>query len=213
MCFLHGWIFRVLDKAGLPALLQSFPQMISKDSTTALDCAGQVKGHFAVATGVWKGYAPVAFFFMKAFDTIFRWLHNTVIPKDLPAWLQLTPCADIDDVAVAAPSFQTLMLFQVIDMVISTNLNYERCYLVQHGHEACDTLRVNGSLKTVLIFGDLKITWVAEGVGAMIGLEGCLPRIKFVKVCSRIVTLRRAWSSVWWTRKSMRCPFEASWAP
>ena len=47
----QGWIFWVLAKAGLPAFLHCFLEKIYDDSTTAVEHACQVRGHFAIVRG------------------------------------------------------------------------------------------------------------------------------------------------------------------
>ena len=71
------------------------------------------------------------FFFTMAFDPIFRWLRNAVVPRgfSLPAFLQPTPSAYADDAAVAASYFRTLMpavalACRIIDSVTGMYLNH-----------------------------------------------------------------------------------------
>ena len=76
------------------------------------------------------GCSASDFLFTMAFDPIFRQLNGVVIPRDpsLPQWLQPTPCAWADHVAVSAPSIRTLMpavalAFRTIDLVTDMNFN------------------------------------------------------------------------------------------
>ena len=137
----HWWIFWVLDKASLPAFLQSFLRTIYHDCTNAVTHTDKVRGHFAMARDV-KQVCPANGFFTVTFDPIFRCLHDAAFPKDpsLPACLQPTQCAFADDFAVAAPSFRTLMpgvtpAYRIIDRVTTMNLNCKKSYWVQHGND------------------------------------------------------------------------------
>ena len=60
-----------------------------------------------------------------AFDPIFRYLENTIIPRN---FLQPVPCAYADDFAVAASSFRLLTsispAFEVVDHTAGLNLNH-----------------------------------------------------------------------------------------
>ena len=64
-----------------------------------------------MARGVRQGCPASGFLFAMAFDPIFRWLQDAIIPNN-PAgldFLQPVPCAYADDFAVAASSFRCLM--------------------------------------------------------------------------------------------------------
>ena len=69
----HWWIFRVLDKAGLPLFLQRLLWMIFDESITAVESAGKTSGHFPMARGLRQKCPASEFFFTKTFDPIFRW--------------------------------------------------------------------------------------------------------------------------------------------
>ena len=127
-----AWIFRVLHKAGLSALLLSFLKMIHIGSTTAVERAGRVRGHFAMARDVRHGCPVSGVPFTMAFDSIFTWLHDAVTPRDLTlsAWLQPIPCAHDGDFADAAPSVRTLMpvitsAFRIIDRDTGVNFKFK----------------------------------------------------------------------------------------
>ena len=85
--------------------------MIQSNNMTEVEFAGKTRGHFLMARGVRQGCPASSFLFGMAFDPIFRWLHDSVIPRDPPAqdFLQPAPCAYADDFAVAASSFRSLM--------------------------------------------------------------------------------------------------------
>ena len=81
----------------------------------------------------------------------------------VPEFLQLAPCVHADDLAVAAPSFRSLMTavspaFVVVDSVAGLNLNHPKCYSVQHGSS------------------EIKIVKHAKNGGTMIGPGGHLHR-------------------------------------
>ena len=82
-----------------------------------------------------------------AFDPIFRWLQESIIPRNVsnPEFLQPAQCAHADEVAVAS-SFGELMFalapaFRSIDCIAGLNLNYRKCCWVQYGNEENDSLR------------------------------------------------------------------------
>ena len=64
----HGWMFRLLAKAGLPPFLQSFLSKIYVDSTTSLEHAGQVRGHFAMTRSVRPGCPASGFIVTMVFE-------------------------------------------------------------------------------------------------------------------------------------------------
>ena len=74
--------------------------------------------------------------FATAFDPIFRWLQDAIIPRN-PAgvdFLQPAQCAYADDLAVAAPSFWCFMTslapaIQTVDEIAGLNLNYRKMLL------------------------------------------------------------------------------------
>ena len=68
----HWWIFRVLDKAGLPLFLQRLLWMIFDEIITAVQSAGKTSGHFPMARGLRQKCPASGFFFTKTFDPIFR---------------------------------------------------------------------------------------------------------------------------------------------
>ena len=74
---------------------------------TQVEIGGKYRGQFSMARGVRQGCPASGFLFAIAFDTMFRWLHSSVIPRDLPVldFLVHSPCAYAHDFAVAASSF------------------------------------------------------------------------------------------------------------
>ena len=94
------------------------------------------------------------FLFAVASDPIFRWLHDSIIPRDpaAPHFLRLSLCAFADDFAVAASSFWSVMAvlspaFVVVDRVAGLHLNHRKCCWVQYGsdgrHELWDWVSTN----------------------------------------------------------------------
>ena len=112
----HSWIFSVLENTGLPDFLCRFQRSIYKDSITHVEFAGAERGHFLMARGVRQGCPASGFLFAMAFDQIFRWLQESVIPKIVGnlEFLQPTQCAYDDDLAIASSSFRELMLVLAI---------------------------------------------------------------------------------------------------
>ena len=68
----------VLEKAGLPEFLR----MIYCNSTTQVEFAGSSRGQFPMARAVRPGCPASGFLFAMCFDPIFRWLQDTIIPRD-----------------------------------------------------------------------------------------------------------------------------------
>ena len=93
-----------------------------------------------------------------AFEPIFRWLQDAIIPRNPDGldFLQPAQCADADDLAVAALSFRGLM---AVDQVAGLNLNHRKCCSVQHGSERRESV----------------LRWVSD-VGTMIGQDGHIHR-------------------------------------
>ena len=87
----HSWIFRVLEKAELPEFICRFMRMIHCDSTTHVEFVGKIRGQFFMAWGVRQGSPASGFLFAMAFDPIFRWLQDTIIPKNPAAQDFLQP--------------------------------------------------------------------------------------------------------------------------
>ena len=84
-----------------------------------------------MARGVRQGCPASGFSFAMAFDTTFRWLKNTIFPRNpaAPDFLQHVPCVYADGFAVAASSFRLLMTalslaFEVVDQTAGLNLNH-----------------------------------------------------------------------------------------
>ena len=135
-----------------------------------------------MARGVIQGCPASGFLFAVAFDPIFRWLQDTIIPKNPadPNFLQPSPCAYADDFAVAASSFRLLMTalspaFVVVDRVAGLNLNHRKCCWVQYGNDSCHEL-LNWVATNCEEFHEMKIVKCARYVGTMIGPEGYLHR-------------------------------------
>ena len=78
----HSWIFSVLENTGLPDSLCRFLRSIFWDIITHVEFAGAERGHFLMARGVRHGCPASGFLFAMAFDPIFRWLQESIIPKN-----------------------------------------------------------------------------------------------------------------------------------
>ena len=81
-----------------------------------------------------------------AFDPIFRWLQESIIPRNPEnlEFFQPAKCAYADDLAVASSSFRELMFplapaFRSIDYIAWLNLNFRKSCWVQYGNEEHDS--------------------------------------------------------------------------
>ena len=104
----HSWIFSVLENTGLPDFLCRFLRSIYRDCITHVEFAGAKQGQFLMARGVRQGCPASGFLFAMAFDPIFRWLQESIIPRSVDnlEFLQPTQCAYADDLAIASSSFR-----------------------------------------------------------------------------------------------------------
>ena len=95
----HSCIFSVIEKTGLPGFICRFLRSIYRDSITHVEFAGADRGQFLMARGLRQGCPASGFFFAMAFDPIFRWPQETVIPRnpDNLDFLLPTQCAYADD--------------------------------------------------------------------------------------------------------------------
>ena len=82
-CVSHSWIFHVLEKAELPRFIRQFLRMIYNNIVADVEFAGKTRGLFLKARGVRQGRLASGFLFAMALDPIFRWLHGSVIPRNL----------------------------------------------------------------------------------------------------------------------------------
>ena len=125
----HSWIFSVIEKTELPDFINRFLRNIFNDSTTCVERDNSL----------WRGcktrLSNERFFLLQwLFDPIFRWLPETVIPRNPHNvdFLQPVPCVYADDFAVAASSFRDLMTalapaFHPLDHIAGLNLNHRKC--------------------------------------------------------------------------------------
>ena len=134
----HSWIFSVLEYIGLPDFLCRFLRSIYGDSTTHVEFAGAERGPFPMARGVRQGCPASGLLLAMAFKPIFRWLQESIIPRNLDNldFLQPAQCAYADDLAFASSSFRELMFalalaFRSVDYIAGLNLNYRKCCWVQ----------------------------------------------------------------------------------
>ena len=144
----HSWIFSVLEHTGLPDFLCRFLRSIYRDSITHVEFAGAERGQFLMARGVRQGCPASGILFAMAFDPIFRWLQETIVPRNIDnlEFLQPAQCAYADDLAIVSSSLRELMValapaFRSIDYIAGLNLNYRKCCWVQYGNEEHDSLR------------------------------------------------------------------------
>ena len=90
----HSWIFHVLEKTELPEFICRVLRRIYYDSTTR----GEFAGIF-MARGVRQGCPASGFLFAMAFDRIFPWLQDAIIPRNPDGldFLQPAQCAYADE--------------------------------------------------------------------------------------------------------------------
>ena len=91
----HSWIFSVLENTALPDFLCHFQRSIYRDSITHVEFAGAERGQFLMARGVRQGCLASGFLSAMAFDPIFRWLQESIIPRNVDnlEFLQPAQCA------------------------------------------------------------------------------------------------------------------------
>ena len=154
----HSWIFSVLENTGLPGFLCRFLRSIYSDSITHLEVAGADRGQFLMARGVRQGCRASGFLFAVAFDPIFRWLQETIIPRnpDNLDFLQPAQCAYADDLAVVS-------FFSGFNDCAGTSISFSglHCSWIS---ENCEEFR------------EMQIVRHAKHVGTMIGSDGHLHR-------------------------------------
>ena len=178
----HSWIFSVLENAELPGFICRFLRSIYSDSITHVEFAGAARGKFLMARGERQGCPASGFLFATAFNPIFRFLQEVVIPKnpDNLEFLQPTQCAYADDLAVASfssPESMTALAkaFRSVDYIAGLNLNYRKCCWVQFGTEERESLRTWNS-ENCEEFREMQIVRHGKNVGTMIGPDGQLHR-------------------------------------
>ena len=76
----HSWIFSVLENTGLPGFIFRFLRSVHSDSITHVEFAGATWGQVLMTSGVRQGCPASGFLFAMAFDPVFRWLQEAVIP-------------------------------------------------------------------------------------------------------------------------------------
>ena len=79
---IHSWIFHILEKAELPQFIRRFSRMFFfAKALRKLNLQGKPKDIF-YGQGVRQGCPASGFLFAMAFDPFFRWLHDSIIPRD-----------------------------------------------------------------------------------------------------------------------------------
>ena len=73
----HSWIFSVIETFSVV-----FLRNIYRDSVTHVEFAGAERGQFLMARGVRQGCPASGFLFAMALDPIFRWLQESIFPKE-----------------------------------------------------------------------------------------------------------------------------------
>ena len=178
----HSWIFSVIENTGLPAFLCRFCEIFTGTASHTWNLQEQNEDNSLWPKEYDKVVLRVVSFFAMAFDPIFRWLQETIIPKnpDNLDFLQPAQCAYADDLAVASSSFRGLMTtlapaFRSVDCIAGINLNFRKCCWVQYCNEEHDSLRTWISENCE----ELREMWLvrhAKHVRTMIGPDGHLHR-------------------------------------
>ena len=178
---IHG-SFCVLESTELPAFICRFLRRIDYDSTH-VEFAGTTRRQFFTARGVRQGCPASGFFFAMAFDPIFRWLQDAIIPRNPVGldFLQPAQCAYADDFAVAASSFRDLMTalapaFHSVDHIAGLRRNFQKCCWVQYGGEGRESL-LRWLSDNCEDFREMPIVRHAKYVGTMIGPDGHIHRL------------------------------------
>ena len=160
----------------------AFLRSIYRDSITHVEFAGAERGQFLMARGVRQGCPASGFLFAMAFDPIFRWLQESIIPRNVDnlEFLQPAQRAYADDLAVASSSFRDLMValapaFRSIDYIAGLNLNFRKCCWVQYGNDDLASLRTCIS-ENCDEFREMQLVRHAKYVGTMFGPHGHLHR-------------------------------------
>ena len=132
--------------------------------------------------GARQGCPASGFLFATAFDPIFRWLQESIVPRNVDnlELLQPAQCAYADDLAIAYSSFRDLMVvlapaFRSIDCITGLNLNFRKWCWVQCGNDELASLRTWIS-ENCEETREMQIDRHAKYVGTMIGPHGHLRR-------------------------------------
>ena len=194
---------------------QPLPAKFFYDCTTHVEFAGTTGWQFLMAGGVRQGCPASGFLFAMDFDPIFRWLQETIIPRnpDNLHFLQPTQFAYADDLAVAASSFRGLMTalapaFRSVDHTAGLYLTYRKCCWPQYGTEGRESLW-HWLSESCEEFREMKIVRHAKYVGTMIGPDGHIHRWsahrkKSSSACWKSMRLPKAWLSDCAISRSMR---------
>ena len=170
-----------------------------------------------MARGVRQGCPASGFLFAMAFDPIFRWLQESIVPRkvDNLEFLQRAQCAYTDDLTIASSSLRELMVvlapaFRSINCVAALNQNFRKCCWVQCGNDELASLRTWIS-ENCEEFREMQIVRHANNVRTMIGPHGHLhrwtaSRKNLCRMCSRQSRprSRESWPSVHHSRTVQR---------
>ena len=172
----------MLEKTELPEFICRFLRIIYDDSTTHVEFEGATRGQFLMARGVRQGRPASGFLFVMAFDPIFSWLQDAIIPRNPDGldFLQPAQCAYADDLAVAASSFRDLMTalapaFHSVDHIAGLNLNHRKCCWVQYGSERHES-PLHWLSDNCEDFRQMHVVRHAKYVGTMIRPDGHIHR-------------------------------------
>ena len=106
-----------------------------------------------------------------AFDPIFRWLQDAIIPRNPDGLDFLQPAQCAYDLAVAALSFRYLMTalapaFHSVDHIAGLSLNHRKCCWVKYGSEGREPL-LRWLSDNCEDFREMQVVRYAKYVGTM----------------------------------------------
>ena len=135
-----------------------------------------------MSRGVRQGCPASDFLFAMAFDPIFRWLQESIIPRNLGnlEYLQLVQCAFANDLAIASSSSRELMVALApavcsIDCIGGLTLSFRKRCWFQYGNDDLASLRTWIS-ENCEEFREMQSVEHAKHVGTMIGPDGHVHR-------------------------------------
>ena len=123
---------------------ENHSRSVYTNSITNVEIAGAERGQFLMARGVRQSCPANGFLFAMAFDPVFQWLQEAIIPRnpDNLDFFQPAQCVYADDLAVASSSIRELMhaLAPAFRSVAGLCANYRKCCWGQYGNEEHDSL-------------------------------------------------------------------------
>ena len=199
----HVRILSVIENTGLPCFLCRFLRSIESDSITHVEFAGADRGTILYDQKCTTELSNEWYPFAMAFDPIFIWLQESIIPRnpDNLEFLQRAQSAYADDLSIASSSFGGLMTalapaFRSVDSTAGTNLNFRKCCWVQYSTEERVSLRTWISENSEE-FREMQHVRHAKCVGTMIGPDGHIHRwTAHRKIIQRVLAINASTKSL-----------------